>query len=91
MNYIALIFILSFALFACVPFVALADMHEIQVTPAQRCGPQCVIETIGFDTKHEAEQFWTKYMGLNGAGGHEPYRATNSQLWFVDYQTEEGK
>jgi hypothetical protein len=78
-----------FLIFFLVPIYALANMHEIVVTPKQSCGMQCVIETTGFDTKQEAMDFWNHYQSFKGVGGHAPYQVKDSDLWFVDYQCVE--
>lgn len=88
MIYGALIFSIIF-LAACVacPLTALAEMHDIQISPPQSCGFHCNIESVGFDSLDEAQTFWDKYKTDNGIGGHDPYRITGADLWFVDYQT----
>ena len=89
MRIIAIVFCIFFSLMAFIPLFALADLHEIKTSPIQRCGLHCVIETAGFDTKKEADDFWGHYQTIGGIGGHEPYKINGSDLYFVDYQVVE--
>lgn len=91
MKILCLVAIIFLSLSIGLPWVALANFHEIQVTPIQRCGLHCVIETIGFDTKEEAGDYWMHYKKIDGAGGHPPYQSKGSDLWFVDYQITESE
>lgn len=80
-NIFLIIAVLSLTLF-CVPFIALADMHEINTVNPVSCGLKCVIETKGFDTHEEAIFFSTSKQG-------KIYKLSGNDLWFVDYQVTE--
>lgn len=86
---VAFISLMFFAFIFAIPFKAMAEMHEIEINPPQSCGIHCVIESVGFDTKQEADNFWNKYQSMNGVGGHAPYQLNGNNLWFVDYQVTE--
>ena len=86
MIYAFLIILSTFAFLTSVPIVAMCEMHEIEVSPLQRCGPACVIETSGFDTLQEAADF---NRHIHGEG--HIYRIKDSNLWFVDYQVTENE
>ena len=84
MIYALLIILSTFTFLVSVPIVAMCEMHEINVSPIQRCGPACVIETSGFDTLQEAADF---NRHIKGEGFI--YRIKGSELWFVDYAVTE--
>lgn len=78
----AIILVILFGGMFIVPAIALSEIHEISYTPKQSCGPQCVIETTGFDEEQEAREFASHCDG-------KVYQIKNSPLWFVDYMVTE--
>lgn len=75
--------ILLLAICVSGPLKAIAEMHEITVTPPTKCGPRCVIESFVFDSETEAQKF-------AAAKTSEVYQSKGTPgRWFVDVMMTE--
>lgn len=80
--------VILFALCLLPPAVALAEIKQVTITPAQFCGPRCVIESYKCDTKSEAEYLVKEKHGYKRSA---PYKIEGSEKWWVDVHVTEAE